>query len=384
MPEPVTTGSTVPEQGRHAPRSAQGEAASRRPRRLRLAASALPLVLLAAFLSACTYEGEAMTIQYKSDINKDIWELYSLVFWLATAVFIVVEVWLVYSLIRFRRRPGDGLPRQIHGNNTVEIAWTAAPFLLLVMVAIPTVSLIVKMSKPAPNPGVHVKVVGHQFWWEVQYFDRDPRNDPNLRPNLVTANEIHIPLNETAAFYITSDDVQHSFWVPKLGGKIDVYPNRINQLWFTPFEAGNYFGQCAELCGTAHAYMKMRVFVEDRPTFDRWAASERGARAQPTQELIQRGERVFTSNACVSCHYIEGTNARGVNGPNLTHYGSRTTLAAGWIPNTPENTKRWIRDPEEIKPGAQMPAFGQGVEGAQTQLSEADLDALVAYLESLK
>ncbi len=381
MPEPVTMKSTVSEQRRHA--RELGRAATR-SRRLSRVAGALPLLLLVTFLSACTFTGEGMTIEYKSDINRDIWELYSLVFWLATAVFIVVEVWLLYSLVRFRRRPGDGLPRQIHGNNRVELAWTIAPFLLLVVVAIPTVSLIVKMSKPMPNAGVHVKVIGHQFWWEAQYFTADPRSNPDLQPYVVTANEIHIPNNETAAFYVTSDDVQHSFWIAKLGGKVDVYPNRINYLWFTPFETGNYFGQCAELCGTAHAYMKLRMFVEERPDFDRWVASQRPARAEPREDLIRRGERVFTSNACVSCHAIEGTNARGVNGPNLTHYGSRTTLAAGWIPNTEENTKRWIRNPEEIKPGAQMPAFGQGVPGAGAQLSEADLDALVKYLASLK
>lgn len=330
--------------------------------------SGVLLLILLAILAACTTGDPQDTLEIRSDLNGKIYSLYSLVFWLAMAVFIIVEAMLLYSVVRFRRRSGDGLPNQIHGNNKLEIAWTIAPALLLVLVAVPTLRTIIDTNRfPAPGPDVvQVKVIGHQWWWEVQY--------PDL--NITTANEIHLPLGKAAVFTLESADVQHSFWVPQMGGKMDVLPTRSNRMVFTPTAAGEYYGQCAELCGTSHANMRMRLIVHEGNDFNTWAQKEQAAAAAPTDQ-VRRGQQVFLRSACVGCHTIAGTNAQGNIAPNLSHFGGRTTLAAGILPNTPENLRRWIENPAAIKPGAKMPAFGE-------LLKPEDLDALVVYLESLK
>ncbi len=369
------------EPGRTSPagRAARRQTAARQ-RWLRLAAALLPLIAL-AFLSACANEAiggpsgeplDASTIDVKSDWNQDIFNLYTLVFLLAGVVFIIVETALLYSVFRFRRRPGDRLPRQIHGNNLVEIGWTLAPALLLVVVAIPTVQLIIRQESPPPPDSLRVEIIGHQFWWEVRY--------PDL--GVVTANEIHIPVGRTAAFSLTSADVQHAFWIPKMGGKKDLYPNRVNQMHFNPFETGVYYGQCSELCGESHAFMKLRLMVDEPAAFDRWAAEQN----VPTTPLFddrarfERGQLLF--NQCVACHVLYGhpnpaaNQPAGKIGPNLTRIGSRTTIAAGWLDNTPANLVRWIRNPDAIKPGNKMIAF--------ENLSQEDLEALAYYLTSQK
>lgn len=344
-------------------------------RRARLAASLLPLVAL-VFLSACGMQwiggpsGEpldASTLDVKSDWNQDIFNLYMLVFFLAAVVFIIVEVALLYSVIRFRRRD-NRLPRQIHGNNAVEVAWTIAPALLLVVIAIPTVQLILKQEGPPPTDALQIEIVGHQFWWEARY--------PEL--GLTTANEIHVPVGRAIAFNLTSNDVQHAFWVAKMGGKKDLYPNRTNRMWFTPTETGTYYGQCTELCGEAHAYMKFRLVVEEPAAFDQWIAQQRQPNAviAPEQAELKRGEQLFSQ--CVGCHVLYGHPNPAANdpankiGPNLTHIGSRTTIAAGWIDNNEPNLMRWIHDPQAVKPGNRMQAF--------PNMSQEDLQALARYL----
>lgn len=350
--------------------------------RLRPVANGALLLALALFLAGCGpynfADDPAMTIDVRSDVNKEIFDLYALVFWLAAAVFIIVEVALLYSVFRFRRRPGQGLPKQVHGNNRLEVAWTIAPALMLVVVAIPTIRTIIYMSSPPPvtaaGDPVRIEVIGHQYWWEVNY--------PDL--GVTTANEIHIPVGRAAAFTLTSADVQHSFWVPKLGGKMDLFPNRRNRMWFTPTQADNYFGQCAELCGTGHGYMKMRVFAEPEGTFNSWVAAQRQTAQLARNDQVTKGQQVFQQNGCGGCHYIEGNQAAvGKIAPNLSHVGSRTTIVSGWIENNPDNLKRWIRRPADVKPGTEveeglvrMPAY--------ESLPPEDLDALVTYLYSLK
>src|SRR4051794_9810284 len=339
--------------GDDSPPSIQG-GASAPPRRFCLAGMLLPLVAIVSVLTACTFEGPTMTIDPRfSPENREIWRLYSLVFWLAVAVFVVVETMLFYSVIRFRRRPRQGLPRQIHGNNRLEIGWTIVPTLLLVIIAVPTVRTIIDQASPAPPDALRVKVIGHQWWWEVRY--PDPSEPNNRDKDLVTANEIHVPVNRTADFELTSHDVQHSFWVPLLGGKMDVYPNRTNYLKYTPEVVGQYFGQCAELCGTGHGFMKMRIFVEDQATYDLWFTTQRGipatAAGNTDDALIKKGQQLVTGGACVSCHYIAGTAAKGRVGPDLTHFGSRTTFASGWVENNEANLKIWVRNPDDIMPG---------------------------------
>lgn len=362
---------------------------------LRPVAMILPLLVITALLSACTFEGPTMTIDNtKSPENGALWSLYSLLFWLSVAVFIVVEAMLLYATIRFRRKPGDGLPKQVHGNNRLEIGWTIVPALLLIIIAVPTVQLIIKDASPPPADALKVRIIGHQFWWEVRY--PDPADPNNRDKDLVTANEIHIPVGRTTQFALTSGDVQHSFWVPVLGGKMDLYPNRTNYIKYTPNEVGQYYGQCAELCGTAHAFMKMYVFADSDADYQKWFAAQKG-QVSPTasgtagDQAIKQGQQLVLSANCVTCHYIEGTNARGRVGPDLTHFGSRTTFAGAWVQNTEENLKTWIHDPATLKPGVTTYANQQIGNGtlisrmpAYPNYSDAELTAIARYLLSLK
>ncbi len=379
------------------PRSVGG-AVSRRPdleggaRRARSASSRRSgrratgalLALLALALTGCTFQsGDPQdTLTVASEFNERIFSLYALVFWLAMAVFIVVEILLIYSVIRFRRRPGDPLPPQMHGNNKLEVAWTIAPALLLVIIAIPTLRTIIDTNRflaegAAPPDAVQVRVVGWQFWWQVEY--------PEL--GVVTANEIHVPVGRLALFTLEAaapnpdapegfkeGSPQHSFWIPQMGGKQDILPTRVNKLSFTPRATGTFAGQCAELCGTSHANMRLRLVVHEQADFDAWVAQQRQQVAAPTDETLRRGQTNF--GRCIACHTIAGTNAQGTVAPDLTHFGSRQTIA-GIVDNTDENLRRWIENPSALKPGVKMPAFGD-------QLRPQDLDALVAYLRSLK
>jgi cytochrome c oxidase subunit 2 len=341
------------------------------------------LLALSLLLMACYGSPDPQdTIDVRSDFNQKIFDLYALVFWLATAVFIIVEAALVYSVIRFRRRPGDPLPAQVHGNNKLEVAWTIAPALLLAFVAVPTLQTIANTSKvPAPGPDVQeVRIIGHQWWWEVRYPDPSNRDDP-AKDLVVTANEIHIPADKTASFILTSADTQHSFWIPKMGGKQDILPTRTNHLHFKPQETGEFYGQCAELCGSSHANMRMRLFVQTQADFDAWMQQQRQQPGDPASDQIRKGRSAFLRSQCVACHSIAGTTAQGVVAPNLTHVGSRTTIAGAVLENTPDNMKRWIEDPQQFKPGHRegytMPPF-------QDVLKPEDIDNNVAYLQSLK
>jgi len=353
---------------------------------LRLTLAILPLIAIMAALSACDYTGEAMTIEYSSPENRAIWEIYSLVWWLAVAVFVAVEAALFYSVIRFRRRPGQGLPKQVHGNNRLEIAWTIVPSLLLILIAVPTVRGILNEAKAPPPDALRIHVTGHQFWWEAQY--------PEL--GIITANEIHVPVGRTVEFQLTSGDVQHSFWVARLGGKIDVFPNRINYLKFTPSETGTFFGQCAELCGTAHGFMKFYVFVQEPADYNAWVAQQQqqATQAANAPDLVKKGQQLVTGGACATCHTIAGTTMQGKVGPNLTHFGSRTTFASGWAQNNEENLKRWVHNPADIKAGVTTNANKEIGEGDDAHLisrmpafpdyTDEELTAIAQYLLSLK
>jgi cytochrome c oxidase subunit II len=216
----------------------------------------------------------------------------------------------------------------------------------------------------APAPGstsLTVRVIGHQWWWEIRY--------PGTRA--VTANELHIPVATGVRVAGTTADVIHSLWVPELNRKVDVIPGRENVLLLDADHTGTYPGQCAEFCGLQHAHMEIRVIAEPRQRFQAWLARE----ASPAAAATSRGARVFVDQACSGCHQIRGTDARGLVGPDLTHFGSRTTIGAGVLPNDREHLRDWIRDPQHAKPGNRMPAL---------KLSEADLRALVDYLEGLK
>ena len=216
---------------------------------------------------------------------------------------------------------------------------------------------------------VPIKVVGHQFWWEVQYPDSVPNN------TVITANEIHIPVGTPVVMELSSLDVIHSFWVPSLTGKKDLLPGYTRSLWFRADTPGVYRGQCAEFCGLEHAKMGVLVIAQKQQDFDAWRAAQLDSATTPSDSLAQHGKSVFLGTTCVMCHSISGTSAGATTGPDLTHLASRRMIAANTLPNTDANLYAWISDPQRIKPGVLMPA---------TKLNPRDMQALVAYLRHLK
>ena len=287
------------------------------------------------------------------------------------AIFIVVFSLLVYCVVKFRQRANDDgrEPPQIYGSNQMELAWTIIPILIVVVLFLATARVIhaVEDARFPPN-AIEITAVGHQFWWEFQY----------PQQGFITANELHVPVSDASRptpthITLLSADTDHSFWVPMLAGKTDLIPNRTNSMWIDPHEAGTYVGQCAQYCGVQHAKMLLRVVVESRADFDKWIAGQR----QPAQAVdsAAKGRHVFETTACVNCHTIAGTDAKGKFGPDLTHLMSRKTIAAGAALNNREDLRQWIKDPDAIKPGSLMPAM---------QLPDQDLDALTDYLVSLR
>jgi cytochrome c oxidase subunit II len=248
----------------------------------------------------------------------------------------------------------------------LEIAWTLGPTLVLLMISVPTIRTIFR-SQPAvpPKGALEIKVVAHQWWWEFDYPD-----------GAKASNELHIPVNRPIRLHLESGDIIHSFWVPQLGGKRDVVPGQINELTFVATVPGVYPGQCAEFCGLSHANMRFRTFVDSPDNFAKWDKDQLAGPVaiSSSDSLASDGAKVFADSPCTTCHMIQGVS-KGYIGPDLTHFGGRTTLAAGVLKNTPENVAKWIENPQEIKPGANMPPL---------LLPGPQLNALVAYLESLK
>jgi cytochrome c oxidase subunit II len=296
---------------------------------------------------------------------KSIFGLSLFVIAISAAIFVVVASLLTYVVVKFRKRTDDDRhePAQVYGSNQVEIAWTVIPILIVVVLFMATARVIANVQKTAPSNAIRVTVVGHQFWWEYRY--------PGLK--VVTANELHVPVGIPTELKLLSADTDHSFWVPRLAGKTDLIPNHPNLMWIDPQQPGVYLGQCAQYCGTQHAKMLLRVYVQSRAEFDRWIQLQ----SQPAQsnDAASEGRRVFEATACVNCHAVAGTPAQGRFGPDLTHLMSRDTIAAGIAANTHENLRSWIQDPSRFKPGSLMPAM---------QLNEHDLDAVTAYLETLR
>ena len=287
------------------------------------------------------------------------------------AIFVVVFSLLAYSAVKFRKRNNDDgrEPPQVYGSNQVEVAWTVIPILIVIVITLATTRTIYDVQGALPPPGtVNVTVVGHQWWWEIRY--------PDL--GIVTANELHVPVTESGNrrptfLKLESADVAHSFWVPQLAGKTDLIPNRRNQMWIEPTQPGTYVGNCAEYCGLQHARMLLRVVAHAPNDFQNWVAAQKQPPVDDPQ--LRAGRDAFFSTSCINCHVIKGTRANGQFGPDLTHLMSRETLGAGVVPNTADNLRAWVRDPQHIKPGALMPNM---------QLSDAELDQVVVYLASLK
>jgi len=287
------------------------------------------------------------------------------------AIFVVVFSLLVYVVVRFRRRANDDgkEPPQVYGSNPVEMAWTVIPVLVVIVLTLTTARIIHEIQDAAKPPGaVEVQAIGHQFWWEFRY--------PKL--GIVTANELHVPVSlpqrRAPTFLdLRSADVVHSFWVPRLAGKTELVPNKINTMWIEPERTGLFLGQCAKYCGTQHSHMLLRVYVHTTEDFDRWVKEQQAL--PPADPEVAAGRRVFEGNACINCHAVRGTVGDGRYGPDLTHLMSRDTLGSGVVTNTPQNLLAWIKAPSQFKPGVLMPAMN---------LDDQQLDQLVGYLTTLK
>src|ERR1700692_2048149 len=330
-------------------------------------------VLLAATLCFGTSEKPSqITSIFRPDSTPadSIFHLSMLVLAITGLIFLIVFSLIAYTVTKFRRRSDDGPEApQVYGSNQIELAWTVIPVLIVLVLFMATARVIHAIKDARmPNGAIEVPLIGHQFWWEFRY--------PAL--GVVTANELHVPVSDpshpTPTFLtLLSADTDHSFWVPRLAGKTDLIPNHPNSMWMDPHETGLYLGQCAQYCGTQHAKMLLRVYVDSREDFNRWI-QEHQQQAHITN-TVSDGQKIFETTACVNCHTVAGTPANGTFGPDLTHLMSRQTIAAGSTKNTLGNLIAWIYNPAFTKPGCKMPSMG---------LSTQQAAAVAEYLGTLR
>jgi cytochrome c oxidase subunit 2 len=413
--------------------------------RLRVLGTTGITIALALALAACRESYPNTTLVPHSEYGRAIDFLWDRLLLLGTIVFILIEGALIYIMIRYRRRGSDERPPQTHGNVIIEVIWTLIPAFILLFIAIPTVRTVFTTQAKVAAGALEIDVIGHQWWWEFKY--------PEY--GITTANEIYLPVGRTVNFKLNSNDVIHSFWIPQLGGKRDVVTNRTNYIWLTPdstMQPSVWNGFCAEYCGASHAKMRFRVFTVKPDQFASWVAHQRGpavfgAKAStgaagtadtvrapvpntvslastgtlppgyiyPREQLPDyarphtpipsdvtftkgltgnavRGQQVYSSAACIGCHTIAGNPMSVGNiGPNLTHFGSRSTIGAGSFPNSPAYLALWIKNARAMKPGILMPTLGKNEYDPQlkTRVTTGGLDDqqiadIVAYLSSLK
>jgi cytochrome c oxidase subunit 2 len=279
-------------------------------------------------------------------------------------IFVLVAGVIVYALMRFRWREGEGEPFQRDGNKRLEIIWTTIPgIIVIVLFALTAHTMAVSDPPPAPEPDLIV--VGHQWWWEARY----PKS------GAIVANEIHIPVGKQISVRLDATDVLHEFWVPELARKISAVPGHPNNLWIETDKPGTYFGVCSEFCGTQHAWMRFIVVAEPQADFDAWEKAQLAPATNPPPGPAAQGLALFQKMSCVSCHAVNGAGATARVGPDLTHFASRKLLGAGIADNTPENLHRWLTNPQDVKPGVLMPNF---------KFTDEQLSNLVAYFETLQ
>jgi cytochrome c oxidase subunit II len=353
---------------RHQLRSRTLSATARRPHRRRRLSAARVAAGAVCVLALAGCGGQQNMLNDHSPQTHSIMLLW---WWMLGAAMIVLLGAIGMLVISYLRRGARGLPffgtREDVPQAMVLLFGIGVPAVVLVVLfAVSDVYLVGQTSPPNPKTtAMTIHAIGRQWWWDIEY--------PGT--TAVTANEIHIPVRTRVNLIATTGDVIHSFWVPSLNRKIDMIPGRRNRILLYASQPGRYRGQCAQFCGLEHARMAMYVFAQPRAQFDAWLHRIESPAVAPRTPAERAGEAAFMSDQCASCHTIAGTGAYGDVGPNLTHVGSRTTLAALTIPNTPYWMYRWIENPQAIKPGVQMPDLG---------LSAHDIKDIVAYLESLK
>lgn len=303
----------------------------------------------------------AAALRPAADQAATIARLFDVFLIVCTSVFVLVLGFLVAALMRRRsdlsRTAGRG----------VAIALVVS-FLILVGLFLSSLSAGAELAK-LPEPELEIEVWGHRWWWEIRYKDPVPSYE------FTTANEIHIPAGKRVSLRLRSFDVIHSFWVPALHGKRDLIPGYDTTIIIRASTPGVYQGQCAEYCGMQHAHMRLRVFVDPPEVFEAWARSQQQPAKAPVTESQKRGQEVFLRNQCAFCHTIVGTPAGGKTAPDLTHLASRKKIAGDSFPNRRGYLAGWILDPQNLKPGTQMPP---------TPLESEELESLLDYLESLK
>jgi len=302
---------------------------------------------------------------------ESIHHLWTLMLWVCAGVFAVVLTCVLLSI-----RRGVGKSAGLASSRTSErvLARTVAiaigtTVLLLGALLVASIWTGRAINSLQASSAVTIEIVGHQWWWDIQY------EDAVASRRVLTANEFHIPTNRPVALKVTSRDVIHSFWVPNLQGKRDLIPGYTTAIWIEADHPGIFRGQCAEFCGLQHAHMAIDVIAESDADFERWLDAMRQPAREPLDGVERKGRDLFMQSRCAGCHTVRGTDAAGQVAPDLTHVATRSSLAAGTLSNTPEHMAAWIRDPQSLKPGTQMPA---------TPLSSDDLAALVAYLGSLR
>jgi len=360
---------------------------------------ALGLVALALLLASCAPHASQDSLKAEGPYAQQIKTLFVPVFWIAVVVFVLVEGGIVFIALKWRHRKGlDRTPPQTHGNTRLEIGWTIAPALVLAVVMVPTIATIWSLAKPPPANALNITVEGHQWWWGFSYTDGDMKTTYGTNGPITTGDVMVIPTGRTVYLSLESKggvlgggvpppnpdfEVIHSFWIPELAGKQDVVPGRTNHILLQADTAGTYYGQCAEFCGLQHGKMKFRVEALDPPQWDAWVANQKLPGATPTDGLAKQGMDTFmnplsSGGSCIACHAVGGTTAAAIAGPNLTHFFADThSCFAGcdWDTKDEAALRAWLADPNAVKLGSKMPNY---------HLTQDEINALVAYLESLK
>jgi cytochrome c oxidase subunit II len=343
----------------------------------------LPLVAVIALLAGCG-EPFLSALQPAGEVAQTQYDLMVLSTLIMVGVIAIVAVIFIVVMVRFRRKSDDEIPKQVEGSHTLEILWTVIPILLLLVLAVPTVSATFKLADVSPmekkneegkSDALVVNVRANLYWWEFEY--------PNQE--IVTSQDLVVPTDEKVYFNLKASDVKHAFWVPPAGGKMDTNTDNINKFWleFDPEkadEAGEiFYGKCTELCGPSHAFMDFKVRAVPRAEFDQWVADMQAVKEPIQAETAeaQAGQEVF-NNSCIGCHAVTPANTtpeQARMGPNLTDFGNRT-LVAGILEHNEENIKKWLKDPESVKPGNKMTG--------KYNLTDEEINAVTQYLLGLK
>ncbi|QJD95422.1 cytochrome c oxidase subunit II [Mucilaginibacter robiniae] len=285
--------------------------------------------------------------------------------WASSAIMLVVVALTIYIPIKYRARAGSPEPKQLGGHRAMEALMISIPLLLVIGFFFWSVKVMSAILPAHANRKPDVIITGHQWWWQANY--------PAAK--VTAANEIHLPVGRPLLLQLNGADVIHDWWVPALGGKMDMIPGIRNFLWLTIHKPGVYEGACSEFCGQEHAWMRIRVVAQLPADYQRWLVANATDEELPVDSMAKAGQALFVNASCSSCHRISGTSAAGLQGPDLTHFGSRSTMLAGMMANNPENLYRWLTDPQKVKSGAHMPRFIFGSDS---------LRALTAYLSHLR